>query len=208
MSPDTTEAPFEGSGLNCAVRACQRVLHFLGQLPARNRLERLIKDTDWQDESANDQSFPHAASGRGQDGYWPAWQIEQLVFVGHGTLLLKIPHQHVYEMRVLDGDGDLLKHVLESNGRLLQPAKAERIQTQIWFMLSKWRWMINKRRVSSLSWFTQPHVIPDVYLSFLNMNEDLVFKKSITFIYKHPKKLKLQKNTFINHKSNSNDSWG
>lgn len=59
---------------------------------------------------------------------------------------------------------------------------AQRIQNQIWFMLSKWRWTINKRRVSSLSGFTQPHVIPDVYLSFLNMNEDLVFKKSITFI--------------------------
>lgn len=47
------------------------------------------------------------------------------MFVGHRTLLLKVPHEHVYEMGVLDGDGDLLEHVLESNGGLLQPVESK-----------------------------------------------------------------------------------
>lgn len=203
--PDTTEALFEASGFNSAVRACQHVLNFLGQRPVWNRLETLIKYTDWQDESAND---------RGRHLNWPARQTEQLVFVGHRTLLLKVPHEHVYEMGVLDGDGDLLEHVLESNGGLLQPVESKdtnemylsclnRVDGDAMFKkITGWFVsLINKGRVhlnmNILSWFTHSHVIPDVYLSFQSRTRTKSYlnKKnpSLLYTYEDPKMLKLQK---------------
>lgn len=47
------------------------------------------------------------------------------MLVSHRTLLLQMPHEHIYEMRVLDDDGDFLEHVLEANARLLQPGETQ-----------------------------------------------------------------------------------
>lgn len=51
----------------------------------------------------------------------PAGQVEELVLVCNSGLVLQLPQQNVYEMRVLGDNGHLFKHVLVPQAGLLQP---------------------------------------------------------------------------------------
>ena len=48
------------------------------------------------------------------------------MFVRHRRLVLQLPHQHADEVGVLDHDGHLLEHVLESDVGLLQAGGRKR----------------------------------------------------------------------------------
>lgn len=45
------------------------------------------------------------------------------MLVSQRALVLQLPHQHVHQMRALNGDGHFLKHVVVADVRLLQPGK-------------------------------------------------------------------------------------
>lgn len=56
----------------------------------------------------------------------PAGEVQELVFVRSSGFILQLPQQNADEMRVLDDDGNLLEHVLESHAGLLQPVHTEK----------------------------------------------------------------------------------